>query len=187
MLLRSACASWRSIMSDFQPCSCNSVEAMARKPWPEISSFVYPKRRSAARIVFSLMGRSVVLMLGKTYLPWPVKGLISFNSATACFERGTIWGDFIFIFSAGIRHSALLRSISDHSAYLSSPGLINTSGARFKAHLATGVYTYPSMARSSSPIFLGSVIVAMRPCLTGAMAPRRSADGSRSARPVDMA
>jgi hypothetical protein len=56
---------------------------MLRKPWPVISDLSYPSRRSAAFTVFSLMGRSPVRRLGKTYLPLPVRGYNSLKTATA--------------------------------------------------------------------------------------------------------
>jgi len=67
-----ACAEpGRSAMSErfvrvewwFHPCSCSSVDAMLRKPWPVISSFVYPIRRKAAKTALLLIGRSGVLAL----------------------------------------------------------------------------------------------------------------------------
>jgi hypothetical protein len=41
-----------------------------------------------------------------------------------------MWIARIFMRSAGMRHSAASRSISDHSAFRSSPGRTNVRGAR---------------------------------------------------------
>jgi hypothetical protein len=69
--------------------------------------------------------------------------------------------------SAGMRHSVLSKSNSDRSACRSSPGRTNTNGARRRAQCATNVPSYPSMARSSPPIYVGSVVLAKCPLVAG--------------------
>lgn len=79
--------------------------------------------------------------------------------ASAWGASGTRCGRLIFIFLAGMRHSASGRSNSAHSASLSSPGRTNTSGANFSACLVTVCPSKPSVARRSAPTALGSTIV----------------------------
>lgn len=56
-----------------------------------------------------------------------------------CLAReGPEMGSRIFIFSAEMLHSALSRSISDHSANLCSPGRANSRGASRAADLVQG-------------------------------------------------
>jgi hypothetical protein len=107
--------------------------------------------------------------------------------AIACGASGTRCGRLIFIFFAGMRHSASAKSNSAHSPCRSSPGRTKNSGASLSAYLVTVWPSKPSIARSSAPTALGSTIVAR--CVTVGVisAPRRSAVGSRSARPVAMA
>lgn len=78
----------------------------------------------------------------------------------ACFDSGMMSATPLFMFSAGIHHWLASKSISDHSAFLNSPGRANTSGANLRAHRVVSCPVYPSIARSSSPIFAGSVIEA---------------------------
>ena len=53
-----------------------------------------------------------LMRLGITYSRWLLKGFISVRIANACSESGTICSRFIFIRSAGVRHSLASRSIS---------------------------------------------------------------------------
>ena len=102
--------------------------------------------------------------------------------ASAWRDSGTRWGRRIFIFSAGIRHSALSTSNSFHSAWRSSPGLTKTSGA--KSQLAMAVIrcpSNPSMARSSAPIAVGSRMAARRLTLGRRQAHRADRSTSVSA------
>lgn len=84
-----------------------------------------------------LMGRIQLRSLGNTNvcLCLCVYGCNSRNKANACFAGGTMCSTFIFIFAAGMCHSAFSKSISDHSAWRNSPGLTNTNGANFRANL----------------------------------------------------
>jgi hypothetical protein len=66
----------------------------------------------------------------------------------------------IFIREPGMRHSALSRSNSCHSAARNSPGRTNTSGASRNAQRVTKWPWYPSRARSSAPMALVSVMEA---------------------------
>src|SRR5262245_1193106 len=99
-----------------------------------------PMRRSAARIAFSLIGRSCVLTLGKTYRrafgregnTRFVSGSSSRRMSTAWRAKGTMCNCRIFIRFAVIRHSAFSRSTSGHSARRNSPGRTNTSGGEPK-------------------------------------------------------
>ena len=67
------------------------------------------------------------------------------------------------------------KSMSVHSACLSSPGRSSTEGDRRIAMIVTLCPLYPSMARRSAPTLDGLVMAAK--CLTfgAAIAPRRSA------------
>lgn len=76
--------------------SSRIVRAMARNPWPLISSLAMPMRRMAARMALSLIGRWVLRALEKTYRPRPVRGFSSRKIATACDESGTMCGVFVF-------------------------------------------------------------------------------------------
>ena len=62
----------------------------------------------------------------------PKRQYASSSSATACRERGTTCASFIFIRSAGMRHSLETRSTSVHLAPLSSPERTKTSGRSFR-------------------------------------------------------
>ena len=81
----------------------------------------------------------------------------------------------IFILVAGIRHSAVSKLNSHHSALRNSPGLTKKSGASFSAHFVTKNPSYELIARSKSPIALGSVMLAWCRCWTGFNAPRNEA------------
>lgn len=148
---------------------------------------VYPSRLRAALIVFSLRGLAVDLMLGNRYLSFPVKGCKSERTFNDCSDKGTICTDRCFIFCAGMRHSLFIKSISDHSACLSSPGLTNIKGASCKAQRVVNSPSYPSIALSNSPIFLGSVMLAWCLADIGGRAPIRNAEISCFARPVAIA
>lgn len=101
----------------------------------------YPRRRSAALRVFSDIGRVRDRIEGKTYPDDPVIARISCRIAIDWRESGTWCGLRIFIFSAGMVHSAVSKSISSHRAWRSSPGRTKTCGASCSAHF---VMPWPS-------------------------------------------
>jgi hypothetical protein len=70
--------------------------------------------------------------------PLPVSNWRSRKIARAWRDNGTRWGCRIFIFSAGMRHSAASKSTSFHSARRSSPGRTNTNGASLSAAKVIG-------------------------------------------------
>jgi hypothetical protein len=84
--------------SFFQPrTSSRIVRAVARKPWPVISDDVlYPIRRSAPLIVFSLIARSWSRSPLNTRPAGPVSWCSSRNTATACWGRNTRCGSPFF-------------------------------------------------------------------------------------------
>ena len=70
---RTAWANWCSIKSGRNPSTSSSiVRAIARKPCPLISSLPMPKRRIAAKIALSLIGRVALRAPGKTYRLLPL-------------------------------------------------------------------------------------------------------------------
>ena len=56
---------WQVTSAFHKPNSFSIEEAAERKPWPVISSFSNPSRRSAALTVFSLIQRSTERTDGK--------------------------------------------------------------------------------------------------------------------------
>ena len=120
--LRSAWDSCRSITSEDHPHSCSIVDAMPRNPCAVITVRSYPERRSAALMVFSLIGSPFVRSAGNTQEPCPVGGCSSRRMYTTWVARGTMYMTRPFIFVAGMRHSAASRLISLYSARRSSLG-----------------------------------------------------------------
>jgi hypothetical protein len=106
--------------------SFSRVEAVDLNPCALASCLSKPIRRSAAFMVFSLIGRQRVLMAGKTKPVGPVRGRSSRNSSTTCLDNGTACGRRVFMRPSGIRQTTSLRSNSDQSAWRSSPGRTNT-------------------------------------------------------------
>jgi hypothetical protein len=73
----------------------------------------------------SEIGRVLTLAPGNSKAPPPVIPLSSTSLANTWADKGTMCGDLIFIFPVGTRQMALSKSISDHSACLSSPGRVS--------------------------------------------------------------
>lgn len=121
---------------------------MLRNPSPVMSCPLYPIRRRAAVIVFSLIGRDRLRTPGNANSNRPVSCCKSRKTAMAWVESGTMCCTRIFMRSAGIRHCAFSKSNSAHCAARSSPGRTKTSGDNRKAQRVIQEPSYASIARS---------------------------------------